>query len=139
MPCAGTSVAPRASEDNIVALTRVLLGGVLLAIAVPAGAGEKLAMRVSPAFSYAPATLIVQLSIEPDSDNRVVRVTAESADFYRSSDIALEGDRAPRTNVIQYRSLPAGDYQVRSVLFSADGQERAVVSRAVTVLTTGDR
>src|SRR6187401_2412625 len=105
MPCAGTPVAPHASEDDIVARTRVLLGGALLMMAVPAGAGATLAMRVSPAFSYAPATLIVQLSIAPDSDNRVVRVIAESADFYRSSDIALEGDRAPRTNVIRYRSL----------------------------------
>jgi hypothetical protein len=118
---------------------RALLGGVLLVTALPAGAGEKLAMRVSPAYSYEPATLIVQLSIEPDSNNRVVRVIAESADFYRSSDIALDGDRAVRTNVISYRSLPAGDYEVRSVLFGARGQERAMVSQAVSVLNAGGR
>ena len=118
---------------------RALLGGALLVIALPAGAGEKLAMRVTPAYSYEPANLTIQLSIEPDWDNRVVRVIAESAEFYRSSDIALEGDRAARTNVIWYRSLPAGDYEVRSVLLGVSGQERALVSRTVTVLSAGGR
>ena len=69
----------------------------------------------------------------------LVIAIAESVDFYRSSDIALEGDRAPRTNVIWYRSLPAGDYEVRSVLLGVSGQERAVVSRTVTVLSAGGR
>jgi hypothetical protein len=106
---------------------------------MPAAAGDKLAMRVSPAYSYEPASLTIHLSIEPDSDNRVVRVIAESVEFYRSSDIPLEGDRAPRTNVISYRGLPAGDYEVRGVLVGARGQERAMVSRAVTVLGAGGR
>lgn len=116
-----------------------LFGAALLLVAMPVGAGDKLAMRVSPAFSYEPGSLTIQLSIEPDAENRVVRVMAESAEFYRSSDITLDGDRAPRTNVIAYRGLPAGDYQVRSVLFGARGQERAMLSQAVTVLSAGGR
>jgi hypothetical protein len=44
--------------------TRVLLG-VLLTIALPAGADNKLAMRVSPAVAYEPAMLTIQLSVEP--------------------------------------------------------------------------
>lgn len=64
---------------------------------------------------------------------------AESAEFYRSSDIALDGERAPRINMIWYRSLPAGAYQVRSVLIGTRGEERAMVSQAVTVLSTGGR
>jgi hypothetical protein len=118
---------------------RVSFGAALLVVAMPAVAGDKLAMRVSPAYSYEPASLTIQLSIEPDAENRMVRVMAESAESYRSSDIQLEGDRAPRTNVISYRGLPAGDYEVRSVLFGAHGQERAMVSLAVTVLGAGGR
>jgi hypothetical protein len=118
---------------------RVLFGIVLLVVAMPAGAGDKLAMRVSPAYSYERGSLTIRLSVEPDAANRVVRVMAESAEFYRSSDITLDGDRAPRTNLIAYRGLPAGDYEVRSILFGARGQERAMVSQAVTVLSAGGR
>lgn len=118
---------------------RALLGGVLLMVALPAGAGDKLAMRVSPAFSYEPANLTIQLSIEPDLDNRAIRVIAESAEFYRSSEIELDGDRAPRTSVFRYRSVPAGDYEVRSVLLGTRGTERAMVNQTVTVLGAGGR
>ncbi|HVZ22663.1 MAG TPA: hypothetical protein VG871_16430 [Vicinamibacterales bacterium] len=117
--------------------TRAVVGGLLLVIAVPAGAGQSLAMRVSPSFSYAPATLIVQLSIEPDAGNRVVRVVAESADFYRSSDLPLDGDHAARTSVVSYVGLPAGDYEVRSMLFSVSGRVRATAVQNMTVMGDG--
>lgn len=118
---------------------RALLGGALVVIALPAGAGDKLAMRVFPAYSYEPASLTIQLSVEPDSDNRAIQVIAESADFYRSSEVELDGVRAPRRSVFWYRSLPAGDYEVRSLLIGSRGQERAMVSQAVTVLRAGGR
>jgi hypothetical protein len=117
----------------------VLFVATLLLVAMPVGAGHKLAMRVSPAYSYEPASLTIQLSIAPDAQNRVIRVITESAEFYRRSDITLDGDRAPRTNVFAYRGLPAGDYEVRSILFGERGQERAMLSQAVTVLSSGDR
>jgi hypothetical protein len=107
--------------------------------ALPVGAVDKLAMHVSPAFAYEPASLTIQLSIEPESDNRAVRVVAESADFYRSSEIQLNGERAPRITVFRYRSLPAGAYDVRSILIGTNGKERAMVRKTVTVLGTGGR
>ena len=118
---------------------RALLGGTLLVIALPAGAGDKLTVRVSPAFAYEPASLTIQLSIEPDAENRAVRIIAESVEFYRSSEVELDGDRAPRTSVFRYRSLPAGDYEVRSLLIGARGQERAMAKQAVSVLGAGGR
>jgi hypothetical protein len=81
----------------------------------------------------------IQLSIEPDSDNRAIQVIAESGAFYRSSEVELDGDRAPRSSVFWYRSLPAGDYEVRSVLIGPRRQERAMVTQAVTVLGSGGR
>ena len=63
-----------------------------------------------------------------DEDSRITRGSFE-----------LDGDRAPRTSVFRYRSVPAGDYEVRSVLLSTRGQERAMVSQTVTVLGAGGR
>jgi len=113
-----------------------VLASVLAITALPVGAGEALRMRVSPAYSYAPATLAIQISVESDAANRALFVAAESPEFYRSSEIALEGDRSPRTNIVRYTSLPAGAYDVRAALIGADGRVRASDARSVTVMVT---
>ena len=60
--------------------------------------------------------------IEADQDNRAVEIIAESADFYRSSEIQLEGDKAPRTTNFEFRSLPPGTYEVRALLIGTGGR-----------------
>jgi hypothetical protein len=102
-----------------------------------AGAGERLAIRVSPAVAFAPANLIVRAIVEADADNRAVEVIAESAEFYRSSEIQLEGDKAPRANQFEFRNLPPGVYEVRASLVGADGHARAVARQQVNVIASG--
>src|SRR5215470_15329615 len=102
---------------------RVVLVGILMATAtLPLGAGEPITMRVSPAVAFAPANLVVRATIESDAQNRAVVVTADSADFYRSSELPLDGDQAPRTNTFEFRSLPPGNYEVRATLVGASGR-----------------
>jgi len=69
-------------------------------------------VRVTPAVAFAPANLIVRTHIEADADNRAITIVAESNDFYRSSEVQLDGDRAPRTSTFEFRSLPSGTYQI---------------------------
>lgn len=78
-------------------------------------------VKVSPRVAREPAQINVRVSIEPNSDNRALEVIAESATFLRRSYQQLDGDRAARTSVFQYRDLPAGDYDVRAVLFDGKG------------------
>jgi hypothetical protein len=115
----------------------VLFGILMLTSALPLGAGQRLTLKVSPAVSFAPANLIVRATIVADADNRAVEIVAESADFYRSSQIQLEGDRAARTNMFEFRSLPPGTYEVRANLFGADGQSRALVRQQINVFASG--
>src|SRR5262245_26747180 len=75
-----------------------LVGILMVAATGPAGAGERMIMKVTPAVAFAPANLIVRATVEADADNRGITVIAESEDFYRSSEIQLDGDRAPRTS-----------------------------------------
>ena len=103
-----------------------------LAAALPSSAGEPLAMRVSPKIALEPALLTVQTTVEANSDNRALEIVAESADFYRSSSIQLDGANAPRLNVFEFKNLPNGTYEVTSVLVGSSGQ-RAVVSRVFRV------
>jgi len=115
-----------------------LVAALALLLALPALGGERLRIRVSPATSFAPANLVVQAVIESDDDNRSLEVVAESSDFYRSSEIALDGDRAPRLNVFELRSLPGGDYEVHAVLKGSANQPRAVTRESVRVISERD-
>ena len=64
----------------------------LLAVAVPLNGAERLVMRVSPSIAMAPAWVTVLTTVESDTENRALQVIFESADFYRSSTIQLDGD-----------------------------------------------
>jgi hypothetical protein len=77
--------------------------------------------------------------IASDPDNRAVQVVAESSEFYRSSEIQLEGDRAPRTSVFEFRSLPSGTYEVRATLRGPSGRELALVRQQVHVIESSGR
>ena len=114
-----------------------LFGILMLTTTLPIGAGERITVRVTPAVAFAPANLIVRAMIEADDQNRAVHIIAESADFYRSSEIQLEGDRAPRTSTFEFRSLPPGTYEVRAMLLGAGGQQRAFARQQVNVIASG--
>ena len=92
-----------------------------------------LTMRVTPALSFAPAVVRVRATIETATENRFLEVSADSGNFYRSSQIQLNGDGAPRVSVFEFRNLPAGTYAVTAVLGGISGQ-RATLSRTVLVV-----
>jgi methionine-rich copper-binding protein CopC len=95
-------------------------------------AREPLRMQVSPAVTRAPAMLTVRVSLETAADNRLLQVVAESADFYRSSEIQIDGANAPAISVFEFHNLPTGLYHVTGVLVGVDGR-RALVSRLAKV------
>ena len=116
---------------------REIFCGLLLAGAVwPLLAGEAMTMKVSPEVAFAPANLFVRASIEADDQNRALEVVLDSPDFYRSSLIALDGERAPRTTVFELRSVPRGVYVVTTRLLGPSGQTRSSVRRMVNVIST---
>jgi hypothetical protein len=112
----------------------VLFGVWLFAGTTPMGAGERITLKVSPAVAFAPANLVVRATILADVENRAVRIVAESDDFYRSSEVQLEGDKAARTNTFEFRSLPSGIYQVSANLIGANGRSRGIIRQQVNVV-----
>ena len=102
---------------------RTLLGLMLMLTTLPVAARERnrLDIRVTPVVAIAPANLRVRATIEVNQSNRAIEIIAESDDFYRSSEIPLDGDRAPRTTQLEFRGLPGGIYAVRAVLKGANG------------------
>jgi hypothetical protein len=108
------------------------LGFALLAVTRTLDGSEPLRMAVSPTVARAPAMLTVSVNVEAAADNRHLQVIAESPDFYRSSEVQIDGSNNPRLNVFEFRNLPSGLYQVTGVLVGINGR-RAVVSRLAKV------
>jgi hypothetical protein len=115
---------------------RALCFGMLFVSALPVAAGERFGIRVTPAMAFAPAYLKIQATIEPDADNRSLEIIADSPEFYRSSQVQLDGDQAAHTTMFEFRDLPGGTYEVRAILSGASGR-RDVVMRRVTVIDKG--
>ena len=103
---------------------------------MPVGAGEPITMKVSPAVAFAPANLVVRATIDADAANRAIEIIAESSDFYRSSEIQLEGDKAARTTTFEFRSLPSGHLRSARDALRPSGK-RGVVRQQVNVMASG--
>ena len=133
-------LAARRGKDGWTVTTmksRMLLVGLLIASAGPLGANARLSIKVSPAVAFAPADLTMRATIVPDSRNRMLQIIAESDDYYRSSDIQLDGEWAPRTTTVEFRSVPGGMYQVRASLKDEGGEELASAHYDVTIVESG--
>jgi hypothetical protein len=113
----------------------------ILGISENITASEPLVLQVSPSVSMAPANVRVRARIEKNADNRGIEVAAESDDFYRSSYVSLDGDRAPFITEIAFKGLPGGDYHVSVVLIGSRGI-RSSVTQPITIIESpedGDR
>lgn len=113
---------------------KALLPALLMALTIPAYAGDRVSIRVSPAVGFAPANLFVRATVDANVENRSLQVIAESVEFYRSSEISLDGDRAPRVTLLQLKSLPSGQYEVRAVLRGVSGREIASTATNVNIV-----
>ena len=141
LEAAKTPGVVRLEGDDVATVTtmirRVLGCGLALLMAAPLGARERLTIKVSPTVSMAPANLIVRTIVEADSENRAIEIVAESEDFYRSSEVQLDGDRAPRTTTFEFRSLPGGTYYVTATLLGASRRPLTHAKQQVNVIASG--
>lgn len=101
-------------------------------LAEPSNASPRLALHVTPAIASAPATLLVRASVAPNAGNRAIEIVADSESYYRSSVRQLDGDRAPRTALLELYDLPGGDYEVTAQLTNANGQR--IVARCHVIV-----
>lgn len=110
---------------------------ILMAVSGGQSATEKLSLRVTPNVSSAPSTVSIRATVAPNPANRYLSIEADSGTFYRSSEIELDGDRAPLVTQLFLKNLPSGDYTVAAELRDNMGG-RTVVRRTVIVLSRGE-
>ena len=115
----------------------ILAAGTTIGLLIATGqttASEKLTLRVTPNVSSAPSTVIARAYVTPNAENRTLTVEADSGSFYRSSEIQLDGDKAPTLTEFRLNSLPSGEYTVTALLKDSKGAE-TLVRRTVLVLS----
>jgi hypothetical protein len=115
-------------------LSSVLLGIIVATGAVAAGT-ERVRITVSPTLSFAPSQMRVRVRLEPNADNRLLAIIADSADFYRRSEVQLDGDDAPAVIEIGFPEVPGGDYDISAVLIDNTGKACAVSRAKATVIS----
>ena len=96
-------------------LTAVLLAlGAIIAVRSPAK--EIVEIRVRGHYYAAPATVPIVVAVEPGEQNRVLLVEADAEEYYRSSEIELDGER-----VTGEERFNLGIGRIRDVQESEDG------------------
>jgi hypothetical protein len=129
--------APLAFEAGGDVSMRIWLCGLCIAVAVPGSGGDRMTMTVTPAQALAPSPLRVRVRIEPSAENRSLVVVADSGEFYRSSEIQLNGERAPKTIEIEFREVPEGAYDIVAIVRDSAGHQRSVARRNANVIGPG--
>jgi hypothetical protein len=94
-------------------LTAVILAAGALA-APQSPARDLVQIKVRGYYFSAPATVPVTVAVEPAANNRVLVIEADSEGYYRSSSVELDGDNEKRLHLIEFKSLPAGEYVLRA-------------------------
>jgi len=113
---------------------RTLIVGLVLAPTAVVMANQPVSLRVSPAVSFAPATLVIQVRIAADARGSALEIVANSDEFYRSSTIPLEGDGVAKTTTLQYSSVPPGQYEVTATVITSDGKRKVAARADVKVM-----
>jgi hypothetical protein len=106
-------------------------GPVLLLLALvaisSARAEELVSIRVTPQFCVEGSNVRIVVRIEPHDENRLLKIEADSANFFRSSSIQLSGARAPLEHLLLLREVPSGTYEVRATVTREDDESRSAV------------
>ena len=114
--------------------------GTVLVVAMLSGesspAKEIVEIRLRGQFWAAPATVPIVVAVEPGASNRALLVEADGEDYYRSSEVELDGEKEKRLHTIEFKSLPAGAYVLRAEVRS---ETKILGASEQKLLVTGAR
>ena len=92
----------------------------------PKGASAKLGhpitVRVTPAFAIEGSPVQAMVRVARHAENRLLRITVDSENYFRSSDVELDGENAAITHYLPMNSLPAGEYAFLAVVYGPSGE-----------------
>jgi hypothetical protein len=106
---------------------------VLAGAAAPGQARNVVDIVLHGRYFAEPATVHFMVAVEPDQENRTLRIEADSQDMFRASELTLNGADEKRMHAITFKNLAAGYYTLRAqVLSSTDVRGTAMNEVVVT-------
>jgi hypothetical protein len=99
----------------------------------PGDAAEVISIIMKGTYFTEPATVRFLVAVEPNEENRILWVEAESADLYRASEVPLSGAREKRLHGFVFTSLPEGEYMLRVEVRSMSAV-RGLATRSIVVV-----
>jgi hypothetical protein len=119
-----TNIVTRRTFRNIIwsaAASTILATGHSTSLgtgAVSVDAQDVVEIRLRGRYFSEPANVRITVAVEPDADNRVLRIEADGDRLFRSSQVTLSGARDRRLHTVEFKNLPAGSYTVRAQVLS---------------------
>ena len=68
--------------------------------------------------TVAGATVQLVVAVEPNSENRRLRVEADGDNMFRATEMELEGAKEQRLHTVEFKNLSAGGYTLRAQVMS---------------------
>ena len=103
-------------------LRRIILGAVgtasLFVGSSLVAAQDVVEIRLRGRYFSDPATVRITVAVEPNADNRALRVEADGDRLFRSSEVVLNGEDGKRLHTLEFKNLPAGSYTIRAAVLS---------------------
>jgi hypothetical protein len=106
--------------------------------AVPGHAREVVEIVLHGRYFTEPATVRFMVAVQPDAENRTLRIEADSIDMFRASEVTLNGADEKRLHSFTFKGLPAGDYTLRAQVLSSH-DVRGTATNEVVVTGAGVR
>lgn len=106
--------------------------------AVANDASDVVQLMIYGRYFSEPATIRFIVAVQPDADNRMLRIEADSGNMFRASEVALEGAGEKRLHTFTFKNLPAGYYTFRAQVLSAQAV-RGTATNEVVVTGMGLR
>jgi hypothetical protein len=103
---------------------RIIIGAATAAAiclgAAPPAAQDVVEIRLRGRFFNDPATVRITIAVQPNAENRALRIEADGDMMYRSSEVLLEGEHDKRIHTVEFKNLPAGQYTIRAAVLSTE-------------------
>jgi hypothetical protein len=107
------------------AVIRFILGTAIVASTTAVAgsrAEESVRIQIPGRYYSEPASVNIMVAVQPNQQNRLLRVEADGDNFFRSSDIELNGEEGGKYHTMWFKNLPAGQYTVRATVLSGSGE-----------------
>ena len=105
---------------------------------VPGNAREVVEIHLRGHYYAEPATVQITVAVEPDDENRVLRIEADGERYFRASELTLTGALDKRLHAVEFKNLPAGSYTLRAEVRSHEAV-RGQASQELVVTSSGAR